>query len=455
MPLFNDKIRTLYCFQLWRLQALGPIKIEEWMLYALTDYIAYMPLIFFPFRKRLRHTKIVTYSALFVIAIGYIFLIHAMVTGVPPWLISLVSVFAAIGTMIWGLDVHPGKSMTVMLMEYCNASFIAVMAKSLEMYFFPESLHTLYRWTHSLFILIGVIALYFFDYFFTWKILEPTIGSPDEGKAWNYIWITPLSFYMVWFIYTYSSNSYLNAVPEDPIIITMLLFFEVGSLVTYFILLQLLYYESEKSRLEYQELLNRSQYKNLNSRIEEARKARHDVRHHFLVLESLAKENDVQGILDYLNQFSEKHSSDNVLVYCEHFSANALLSYYSQQAKNEQVKFSAKCNIPTEIGITDKDLTIILSNLLENAMHACLKVTDRPRQIQVICRYEDVGLTLIIKNTSMEAPRTDHSGRYISTSHKGYGIGIESVQTIVKSYNGMMHLDFDGEDVSVSIVLMV
>ncbi len=434
---------------------MSAFKLDEWILYALTDYIAYIPLIFFPFRKRLRHTKLVTYPTLFVIAIGYIFLIYGMVTGVPAWLVSLISVFAAVAAMLWGFDVHPGKCMTVLLMEYSNASFIAVMAKSLEMYFFPGRIHTLYGWTHSMFIAIGVVFLYLFDYFFAWKVLEPTINSSGAEKAWNYIWVTPLSFYVVWFIYTYSSKSYLTAVPEDPIIIAMLLFFEVGSMVTYFILLQLLYYESEKSRLEYQELLNQSQYKNLNNRIEEARKSRHDVRHHFLVLESLAKEDNIEGILDYLNEFSEKHASDDVLVYCNHFSANALISYYSQQAESENIKFSAKCNIPSEIGISNKDLTIILSNLLENAMNACLKVTDQERQIQMIARYEDVGLSLMIKNTSILAPKMDRNGRYLSTSHKGYGVGIESVQTIVKSYNGIMNMDFDGENVSMSIMLMV
>ncbi|MDO4634247.1 MAG: ATP-binding protein, partial [Eubacteriales bacterium] len=241
----------------------------------------------------------------------------------------------------------------------------------------------------------------------------------------------------------------------DPIILAMLAFFEAGSLVTYFIILQLLYYEGEKSRLEYQEVLNQSQYKNLSRRIDETRKARHDIRHHFLVLDTLAKEEDLPGIRNYLSQFAEKQASSSVLVYCEHFATNALLSYYSEQAEEEGIKFSAKCNIPSEIGISNKDLTIILSNLLENAMNACRKVTDAERMIQMTGRYEDAGLTLRIKNTSLAAPKVDKNGRYISTSHSGYGVGVESVQAIVKKYNGAMKMDFDGEVVSVSIMLMV
>ncbi len=114
-----------------------------------------------------------------------------------------------------------------------------------------------------------------------------------------------------------------------------------------------------------------------------------------------------------------------------------------------------KCNIPSEIGISNKDLTVILGNLLENAMNACRNIQDEKRSIQIIGRYQDAGLALLIKNTSMTEPKRDSTGRYISTSHSGHGVGIESVQTMVKKYNGVMDMKFDGEMVSVSIMLMV
>ncbi len=427
----------------------------EFLFYAFVDYIAYIPLVFFPFRKRLRHSPFVSYTAMILIAVGFLAMGYGLVNGMPTWLVPVVSVTVAVGVMFWGLDTHPGKYMTVLLMEYSNASFIAVAAKSLEMFFFPERIGTLYGWTHSIFILIGVILLYLFDFFVAWKVLDPIVNDPTPSNAWNYIWITPLSFYLVWFIYTYSSESYLYGVPENPIILIMLVFFELGSIATYFILLQLLYYESEKSRLEYQEVLNQAQYKNMSSRIDEARKSRHDIRHHFLMLETLAKNNDIDGIREYLNEFSEKHAGDDVLVYCEHFATNALLSYYSGQAADEGIAFSAKCNIPSEIGISNKDLTIILSNLLENAMNACRKITDGQKVISMIGKYQDAGLTLIIKNTSISAPSKDSTGRYVSTSHSGHGVGIESVQTIVKKYNGIMDIKFEEGEVTVSIMLMV
>ncbi len=425
------------------------------MFYALVDYIAYIPLVFFPFRKRLKHSAFLSYSAMTLIAVGFLVMGYGLVNGMPSWPVPVISVAAAVFAMFWGLDTHPGKCLTELLMEYSNASFIAVAAKNLELFFFPERIGTLYGWTHSIFILAGVIILYIFDYTVTYKVLDPIVNSSTPSAAWNYIWITPLSFYLVWFIYTYSSESYLYGIPENPIILIMLVFFEIGSMITYFILLQLLHYESEKSRLEYQEILNQSQYKNLGKRIDEARKSRHDIRHHFLVLETMAKKGDVQGILEYLDEFSEKHAGDDVLVYCEHFATNALLSYYSQQAGDEGIAFTAKCNIPSEIGISNKDLTIILSNLLENALNACRKIPDSDKSIKMIGRYQDAGLTLVIKNTSMTEPKKDSTGRYLSTSHSGHGVGIESVQTIVKKYNGVMDLTFDGKEVTISIMLMV
>ncbi len=427
----------------------------ELLFYVLVDYMAYIPLVFFPFRNRLKHSKSLSYGAMFAIAFGFIIMGFGLVSGFPAWQVPIVSVVVAICVMVWGLEVHPGKCAMVLLMEYCNASFIAVFAKNIELYLFPENIHTLYGWQHSIFILLGVVLLSLFDYFVTWKVVEPIITSTDESKAWNYLWITPLSFYLVWFIYTYSSQSYLYAIPEDSVILAMLLLFEIGSMVTYFILLQLVHYESEKTVLEYQELLNRSQYKNLETRIEDARKMRHDVRHHFLILEAFAKEGDTQGVLDYLNEVSEKSLGDGVLVYCKHFATNTLLSYYSQQAATNHIGFTVKCNIPSEIGISNKDLTVIFGNLLENAMNAVNKVETGDRSIDVKAKYQDAGLSIIIKNTSVAAPKMDKNGRYISTSHNGYGIGIDSVKTIVKKYNGFMDIKFEDGIVTISIMLMI
>ncbi len=430
-------------------------KVLELLFYGLVDYVAYIPLVFYPFRKRIRYSKLISYSSMVLMAIGFLVMVLFLKCGLPAWMMALVSVPIAIGAMTWGLDVQPGQCATVLLMEYSNASFIAVMAKSIEIFLFPSRVNTLYGWTHSIIILMGVVLLYLFDYFVTWKILDPIVNNPNPNNAWRYIWITPLSFFIVWFIYTYSSDSYINGIPENPVILIMLFFFEIGSMITYFILIQLLHFESEKSRLEYQEVLNQSQYKNMSARIDEARKSRHDVRHHFLVLDTLAKEENLKGIREYLSQFAEMQASDNVLVYCEHFATNALLSYYSENAKEEDIEFTAKCNLPSEIGISNKDLTIIFSNLLENAIHACVKIEEGKRSIDVLCRYEDAGLSLRVKNTSIAAPKRDKNGRYLSTSHSGYGIGIESVQTIVKKYNGVMKMDFDGEAVTISIMLMV
>ncbi len=261
----------------------------EFLLYAAVDYIAYIPLVFFPFRKRIRYSPVLSCLAMTLIALGFIVMGYGLVNGMPTWLVPVVSVAAAIGVMYWGLDTHPGKYMTVLLMEYSNASFIAVAAKNLELFIFPERIRTLYGWTHSVLILAGVVLLYLFDYLVVWKILDPIVSDPASSSAWNYIWITPLSFYLVWFIYTYSSESYLYGIPENPIILIMLICFEFGSIATYFILLQLLHYESEKSRLEYQEVLSQAQYRSLSDRIDEARKSRHDIRHHFLMLETMER----------------------------------------------------------------------------------------------------------------------------------------------------------------------
>ncbi len=430
-------------------------RIMNLLFYAIANYIAYIPLVYVPFRNRLRHSKKLTYTVITLIGIGFIALAIVSSCGMPGYFVPIVSVCGAFALMVWGLDAHPGKCATVLLMEFSNASFIQVMAKNAEMMLFPNRTFQLYGWTHSLLILMGVILLALFDYFVTWKVLDQVIHMTHDSRAWNYIWVTPLSFYLVWYIYIYVSYSYRNSVPEKPMILVMLLFLEMGSMATYFTLMRLLSYEGETARLEYQEKINQAQYRSLNHRIEEARKSRHDLRHHFLLLDTMAKEGNLEGVQDYLLQFSEKHARPDVLVYCDHYATNALLSYYAKEAENAEIEFFVKCQLPEETGIPNKDLTIILGNLIENAMNACKKIEDRTAGISINIRHDGTSILIMIKNTAEEAPKKDTNGRYLSSSHAGYGVGLESIKSITEDHHGVMNVEYLDHVFSVSIIIPI
>ena len=89
--------------------------------------------------------------------------------------------------------------------------------------------------------------------------------------------------------------------------------------------------------------------------IEEARQARHDIRHHFIQLSSLAEQGDMEKIKKYLSATTEKISDYN-LHFCENQAVDSVFGYYSTIAERENIPFHAVVSLPADLSIDEINL---------------------------------------------------------------------------------------------------
>ena len=145
--------------------------------------------------------------------------------------------------------------------------------------------------------------------------------------------------------------------------------------------------------------LQQARYENLRSAIEEARQARHDLRHHFVQLSALAENGDLDKIKEYLSCASSKIPSQD-LHFCENQAADGVLGYYSALAKLESIPFHAKTDLPSHIAVDEIDMCLVLSNLLENAIQASQKteVSRRKINVEIYLHYNHL-LLIQVENT--------------------------------------------------------
>lgn len=89
------------------------------------------------------------------------------------------------------------------------------------------------------------------------------------------------------------------------------------------------------------------------------------------------------------------------------------------------------------INIEDEDIVTLLANLLDNAIEAADKVTDKQRVIKIQFVDEQGKVTISVRNPVGEALKKE--GNRILTSKankKEHGIGIINIQNVVRKYNG-------------------
>ena len=141
-------------------------------------------------------------------------------------------------------------------------------------------------------------------------------------------------------------------------------------------------------------------------------------------------------------------------MFCKHEATNILLLYYAQQSKEKQVDFSASVSLPEQLGVPDNVLSVLLGNLLENALEACASVEKNPK-ISVKAKAQLDALFIQVENTYGKEPVKDREGRYLSSKHKGVGVGLESVRNIAMQYDGMLEIKPEKGCFRVSVLLNV
>ena len=111
-----------------------------------------------------------------------------------------------------------------------------------------------------------------------------------------------------------------------------------------------------------------------------------------------------------------------------------ILSSYENVMKENQIDFKTSICIPEQLPVSDVDLTSILSNALENAIHAVLPLETENRHITLHLRTDDGKLLISLKNTFAEKPvLTDGIP---NSSKEGHGYGTQSIRYVTEKLKG-------------------
>lgn len=195
-------------------------------------------------------------------------------------------------------------------------------------------------------------------------------------------------------------------------------------------------------------------YSALTNHIQAVRQMQHDSRHHLRVLSSYAHDGAYDRLRQYLDTLVEQSSSLNDALYCANYTANILLAFYAEQARNEGVAFHCDAQIPAEIPCAPTDLCAILGNALQNALDACAcQGPEEERHISLLIRMVGNNLTIEIKN-SFDGKILQRDGQMLSRKEgSGHGLGLPSIKRIVARYQGYCGLTIEKREFILRAVL--
>lgn len=105
--------------------------------------------------------------------------------------------------------------------------------------------------------------------------------------------------------------------------------------------------------------------------MDDMRKAKHDLHHHLMLVNSYIEKDDKEGLKNYIDLYRRELPPDVLELYSRNDVVNAIICYYASRARDYHIRFDANIAYPDNCSISETDITVLLGNMLENAVEAC------------------------------------------------------------------------------------
>ena len=281
------------------------------------------------------------------------------------------------------------------------------------------------------------------------------VEDDNFAQTWYAFWVLPLVFILLnlFMIPRYPTTLQTGRVLQVYIVMSIALLFLMLFFNAIFLLMAISINRNARLQQENQFLsMQQQRYESLKAAIEEARQARHDLRHQLCQLAALAEEGNLEKIKAYLSGAVSRIPSLE-MHFCENRAADSVVGYYCALAKREQIPFSVQLDLPECLPVDEIDLCLVLSNLLENALEASLRTVPARRRIKLTAYLHGNTLALIQVENTYDGVIREKGGVFQSSKRKGDGVGLQSVRHIAEKSSGVSTVTYQDGLFCVKVML--
>ena len=174
----------------------------------------------------------------------------------------------------------------------------------------------------------------------------------------------------------------------------------------------------------------------------EMRAFKHDYHNHLQTLRGHIASGDIARALGYIDELDARLKSVDTLIKTGNVSADAILSSKIAQAKAAGIAVTVKANISDRMALSDVELSIVLGNLLDNAIEACTLARGE-RFIRLFIALKGSMLYFSMLNSAAE--KQIKRGSLFKTRKAGlHGFGLKRAQSIIEEHGGW--IKYNSED---------
>lgn len=205
----------------------------------------------------------------------------------------------------------------------------------------------------------------------------------------------------------------------------------------------------QKEQIEFQ----RNKYEQLGAAYKNIRSFMHDTKKHLFYIENCVNEKKYDDIIPYSKEIMHDLESRYCTINTGNLVVDAFVSNLLLQTKTLGITLHTNLQFDkTTIPVNDYHLTIILGNLLDNALNACKDQIGA--QIKVAVRTVDGTFTIHVANTyvltdSANAPSDFENIDFI------HGYGLKNVKDSAEACGGFCVIKHDNDIYSATVIIPI
>lgn len=185
---------------------------------------------------------------------------------------------------------------------------------------------------------------------------------------------------------------------------------------------------------------------------------RHDFHNHIQVIKAYIDLGQTEALAGYCQMLEADLAKVDQVLKTGNIMLDAILNSKLSLAKNHGIHVNCKAIVPKELGITDVDLCVLMGNLLDNAVEACLKEERKsaaPPFIRVYIGMKGRQLYICVTNTARGEVKKQ-GGHFLSTKNSpSHGFGLMRIDRICHQYGGYCNRNSEPGAFSTEILLPV
>lgn len=254
-------------------------------------------------------------------------------------------------------------------------------------------------------------------------------------KGWLAYSLLSVMFYLTILVDTLYPRIILERPEEIPQLVMLLLLVPIMYLTIFTALgrqLALMAGQERQRALEHQIKLTEDRLKLWEEKERSLNILRHDLKHQMLLLDDYIQNQQYDKAQAYIGALTGHIDKSAPKNFCANQAVNVVLSYYQSVALEKGVVLKAAVSLPEALRVDETDLAVILSNGLDNAIHALESCPDKTVSVKAFAEAD--ALYLEIKNPFRGSVVLE-DGIPLS-QHERHGYGTRSMATIVERYGG-------------------